>query len=270
MARKTPTILTPDGREVRLSRCHFARFDVDRHIPLFRELLAVERQRWPGETLWVIDPMAGTCTIHAIAMPGVETIGNEIEPPDVDIAHQLYPSCQSVVGDAADLDYEDGSFHAVITSPDFGNRGSDHHNAKDTHKPCQGRGCKGCGGLGVSLRRSYTHDLRYVTGDMSYQLDPANSGRYRSTDPRYWERQAAYWAEAFRVLKDGGLMVVDVKDGVEAGRVVAVVEPHRQLLESVGFAIETLIPLPMPGLRNGANGELRSDGHIIIVARKGR
>lgn len=236
---------------MRLAQVHCARFDMLRHIPLFRRLLAAEQQRHPGEELWVLDPMAGVCTIHAIAMPGVVTFANEIEAPYVEIGRQLYPGCESAVGDAADLAFEDEIFDAVIVSPDFGNRYADHHNA------CDG-----------STRRSYTHDLRHLTGDPSYQLDPRSSARHRATRREYWDRQICYWTEAYRVLSKGGLMVLDVKDGVEAKRTVEVVSGHRDILLDVGFAIETEMPLPAPGFRYGENNELRHDGHTVIMARK--
>lgn len=268
MAKPTPKLTTHDGRVVTLSRVHPARFDVERHLPLFRRLLKAEQQRCPGRDLWVLDPMAGVGTIHGIDLPGVVTVANEIERAWVDVSRQLWPERMSTCCDATTLPFDDATIDAVIVSPSFGNRYRDAHVNRDPHRACEGKGCKICDMTGISKRRSYTHDLRYLVGDKTVTLNEQNSGVLSAKSARYWELHVSAWAEALRVLRGDGLMVVDVKDVVEHGKIVPVVAGHRTILEDLGFGIEAEMPLPAAGLRYGANGDLRVDGHTVIVARK--
>ena len=95
----------------------------------------------------VLDVFSGVGGIHAIP---VSTFGVEIEP--------LWARQQAgpvVVGDATKLPIADNSVDAVITSPVYGNRMSDHHQAKDSSK-----------------RNTYTHAL-------GRQLSDRNAGKMK-------------------------------------------------------------------------------------------
>lgn len=284
MAKHTPIIETPDGRRIRLARCHPARYS-DAHVELFSRLFHHEAALL-GRPVRVLDPMCGVGNIHRCAGTLVVTVGNEIERPFVDVARQLWPDLVTVQGDAGALGFESGSFDAVAVSPDFGNRLADGHTAKD---PCRCRKvieagklvellptadptCKVCDGSGRSLRRSYTEDLRRLTGDLGYRLTAGSSAGSYAWQSTYWEKQERYWAEALRVLRPGGLFVLDVKDVVRTvkgeKRVVPVVAGHRQILDHLGFEVQGEVPLASEGLRFGENHELRVDGHSILVARR--
>lgn len=283
MAKRTPNITTPDGRTMTVARIHPARFS-DAHVELFSRLLEHEAVLL-GRPVRALDPMCGVGNVHRCASANVDTVGNEIERPFVHVARQLWPDRQTVQGDAGALGFESHSFDAVVVSPDFGNRLGDVHRAND---PCRCRKskvdgvlvvapvadprCGTCSGSGISLRRSYYHDLVRLTGDVDYRLTDGSSAGSYAWQAAYWTRQAAYWAEALRVLRPGGLMVLDAKDGVRTvkgqRRVVPVVAGHRKILESLGFDIEADVPLACDGLRFGENRELRVDGHAILIARR--
>jgi tRNA G10 N-methylase Trm11 len=106
----------------------------------------------------VVDPFAGTGRIHELShVPGVRTVGVEIEPEWARL------SSGTVVADALALPVADSSVHAICTSPTYGNRHADHHEACDP-----------------SLRRTYRHDL-------GRELHPNNSGRLQwGPDYREW------------------------------------------------------------------------------------
>ena len=72
--------------------------------------------------LYVLDPFAGIGTVHQLPY---RTIGVEIEP---DWAKQ-HPD--TIVGNAVNTPYDRDTFDAIVTSPCFGNRMADHHEAKD-------------------------------------------------------------------------------------------------------------------------------------------
>lgn len=86
----------------------------------------------------VLDPFAGVGRIHDLPRRIAETTGVEIEPE--------WAACRArtVEGDATALPADwTASFDVVATSPCYGNRIADHHEARDS--------CAGCGGTGVAL-----------------------------------------------------------------------------------------------------------------------
>lgn len=273
MARRTRQVVTRDGRTLTASQSHAAQYS-EHHFPIFDRLLAAEAGL-PARRLRVLDPMAGLGGIHHLSAMRYETVANEIEPVFVEVARQLHSDRETVCGDATALDFPDGSFDAVVVSPSYGSRLRDSHRARDFCKSCtgfaagwDGAPCRTCWGYGVSLRRSYTHDARRLAGDSKYTLDRRSSGTLSARSAAYWELHEKAWAEARRVLVDGGLMLLDVKDFVERYKVVPVAAGHRAILEALGFHVEAEVPVVADGLRNGANHSLRTDTQTILVARK--
>lgn len=202
---------------------HPARFTAD--------LLPVIRQHLPAGGR-VLDPMAGVGTLGA-------SFNNEIEP-------EWAAQCPGLVtvADARHLPYATATFDAIATSPTYGNRMADHHEARDG-----------------SRRHTYRHTL-------GRRLHEANTGAMQ-WGPAYREFHEAIWRECHRLLRPGGVLVVNVKDHVRAGRIVPVTAWHAECIEALGFHHVTTHKVPTPGQRHGANGNARLPYESVLVYSKG-
>lgn len=205
--------------------------------PHFVELLAGSKR--------LLDPFAGIGLIFDLApwLPGCEIHGVELEPAWA-AAHP-----QTRTGNALALEYPAEYFDAICTSPTYGNRMADHHNAKDG-----------------SYRHTYTHNLRNYTGKEDHQLHIDNSGKMHwGKEYREFHEQA--WAEAWRVLQPGGRFVLNVKDFVKAGEMQPVTAWHIETLTMLGFTLVEQREVETKGYRYGANRQ-RADYESVILLRK--
>lgn len=281
----------------------FPRYVLERLALILR---AEHRRLQLGGPLKVLDPFAGIGRIHDLPSDIADTVGVELEP---EWANQRE---RTIVGDATALPATwTRRFDAVVTSPTFGNRLADHHEAKDACSKCGGTGvdntpdgcadapmfcpvcgaactcgthrknlrahiaacstcaarrCKGCHGTGLTLRHTYRHAL-------GRPLSANNSGAMGWTGPegnKYRDLHKAAWVEAFRVVRPGGLILVDAKNHVRQGVEQRVVEWHAQALYDVGFRLAGVDELPAPGIRHGANADKRVLTERIIIGRKPR
>jgi ParB-like chromosome segregation protein Spo0J len=207
---------------------HPARYS-DELFQHFRELLDAHST--------VLDPFAGTGRIHELR-PRWETTGVELEPEWA----QLSP--HTIVGSALALPFPDEHFDAICTSPTYGNRLADHHDAADP-----------------GLRRSYTHDLGRT-------LTAGNSGVMHWGDTyRDFHEQA--WREAVRVLVEGGTFILNIKDHFRKGQWQDVAGWHVHALCDLGLYVEAVRPVATGNLRQGANGDLRVPDELVIAFGKG-
>ena len=174
--------------------------------------------------------------MHELANDTIDTVGVEIEP------EWAAQRAGTLVGDALMLPFADHTFDAVVTSPTYGNRFADHHNARDG-----------------SVRRSYTHDL-------GRGLHDHNSGKLHWGD-KYKDFHRRAWREARRVLVPYGYVVVNVSDHIRNKQQQPVVEWHLRTLHQLGFDIIDDISVVTPRQRFGANAKSRVQGEHIIIAR---
>ena len=191
-----------------------------------------------GNISTVLDPFAGTGKIHQLAEDGYETHGVEIEPEWA----TLDP--RTVVGSALYLPFDEHSFDAIVTSPTYGNRLADSHNAADPER-----------------RRSYTHDLGRT-------LHPDNSGAMQ-WGKRYREFHEAAWNEAYRVLRPGGAFLLNIKDHIRDGKRQEVPAWHLTYLLGLGFRYRWHVDVNAPGLRAGSNASARYSAETIYVMERG-
>lgn len=195
------------------------------------------------DELSLLDPFAGTGRCHL--MP-CQTVGVEIEPEWA----AMHP--RTMEGDATDLSFEDDSMDLIFTSPVYGNRFSDHHEARDN-----------------STRRSYTHDI-------GHQLNPANAGAmtFANSQPSYAPYRLlhrAAWAEVARVHKPDSLFILNVSNFIHKvkGEDVEhlVMQWHVARLLELGYRLtQSPIPVETPRMRYGAN-RTRADSEFLVLLR---
>ena len=143
-------------------------------------------------------------------------------------------------GSALDLPWAAGAFDAIVTSPTYGNRMADHHEARDG-----------------SRRHTYRHAL-------GRQLSADNSGALQWGDHyREFHRQA--WREARRVLRPGGRFVLNCKDHLRRGERQHVTDWHIGELQRLGFVLLDRVQVDCPGQRHGANAHLRMSFETVAV-----
>lgn len=228
-----------------------------------------------GEPCRVLDPFAGTGGIHALALDGlIEVIGVELEP-EWAVNHP-----DTRVGNALELPLGDRSVHVVATSPCFGNRMADHHEAADVCRACAGTGsvvveiatvatgkvayqrhatCPDCKGRGLTRRNTYRHVLgRKLSKESAAGL-------------QWGEKYRAFHSEAIdeweRVLVPGGLAIVNMKNHIRGHREQRVVEWWLNELIVNGWAVVEVLDVVSVGNRFGANGDQRVESEAVIVVR---
>jgi hypothetical protein len=184
----------------------------------------------------VLDPMAGTGRIHELP---AQTVGIELEPEWA----AYHPD--TIVGDCMDvakiLDNE--SFDAIMVSPTWGNRMADHHNAKDDSK-----------------RNTYKHQL-------GRDPSPGSSCVMQfGTDYKLFHAKA--WMACLKVLRRRGYFVINTKDFIRDGEVIPVHQWHIATLELLDLNLLEEYFIPTPGLREGANHNLRVEGEWVSVLQK--
>ncbi len=186
-----------------------------------------------------LDPFGGTGKIFRIEqfVEGVDIECVELEPE-----WAAYDS-RITLGNALHLPFQPESFNWVCTSPTYGNRMADHHEARD-----------------CSRRNTYRHAI-------GRKLHPDNSGALQWGDGyRAFHLQA--WSEVFRVLLPSGLFVLNVKDHIRSGHVIPVCEWHKTAVLSLGFHLQSEHKAQCPGNRQGKNGNVRIDYEMVYCFRK--
>jgi DNA modification methylase len=199
-------------------------------LPLFEKILFDSGLHKDSK---VLDPFAGTGKIHSLPF---DTQGIEIEPEWA----SMHP--KTLCADSTAMPFADDVFDAICTSPTYGNRMADHHDAKDGTK-----------------RNTYTHVL-------GRQLKENNTGKMHWGDD-YKRLHESVYAECARVLKPGGVFIVNMKNHIRKGVEIDVNKWHIECIIRLGFDLESIIPVPLKGNGYGANGNVRTGVEYINVLR---
>lgn len=203
---------------------HPAKFSDSLLLTLEKALVGYEK---------ILDPFAGTGKIRTVR-PDCYLL--EIEPEWAAIR-------KAAVGDAHAMPWPDGCFDAVVTSPTYGNRMADHHNARDGSK-----------------RNTYRHTL-------GRELSPNNSGALQ-WGPAYRMFHYKAWQEVRRVLRPDGRFVLNISDHIRKGKLVPVTHFHILLLVMMGFDFIKHHQIETKRQRQGANGALRSQYESVLIFQK--
>lgn len=210
----------------------------------------------------VLDPFAGIGRIHELPAGQFSTVGGELEPEWANL------SDGTIVADALDFPAPDDEYDAVVTSPTWGNRMADHHEARDACKACDGTGvadmldrvpCPKCKGGGLSHRNTYRHALGRMPTDGASSI--------MQFGPQYRRFHRDWIVEAIRLVHPGGLIIVNVANHLRKGVEVDVVGWWLGALVGEGLYVRAVDWIPAAKMRVGANADLRVDGEVNVVTQ---
>lgn len=186
----------------------------------------------------VLDPFAGTGKLKLIKP---DAYLNELE---FEWSIQGKPA-NAICGNALYLPYKNETFDSIIVSPTYSNRMADHHIAKDNSK-----------------RLTYTHQL-------GRQLHNDNSGKMQ-WGKEYKDFHEKAWLESDRVLKCGGMFILNISNHIRKGVEIDVSSWHKEYLTNVlGYAIVNVEKIETPRLKMGSNYNIRVSFEYLFVLKKG-
>jgi DNA modification methylase len=207
-------------------------------IPVFADLVKSK-----GANI-VLDPFGGVGTIGDIKTHGYQgqVWVNELEGEWVS-QHSRHDVDRSMTGDARKMPIKTGEVDMIVTSPTYGNL------------------------LGKSrLQSQELHTLSYANA-LGRSLSEGNTGSTLFTD-KYRSIHREAYKEFFRVLKDDGTAVINVKDPISKGQRVPVTDFHIQAMEEAGFKLVDTIEIKAKGLPEGGLKTPKVDTESILVFEK--
>jgi len=242
------------------------------------DVLAELIRDWEGP---ILDPYAGIGRVHELGRD--DTLGIEIEPEWAN-EHQrttwadsskIVPSAsdhgflvfpRQLAGPKSGLDWvEKSTFNkvlprpnAIVTSPDYGNRMSDQY--LGTPEEQRLRAEKGA----MPRRRGYAISL-------GRKVSPGSTAGF-SFGPQYRALHAEIFTAVTGVCLPDARLALNVSDffetrpGDDGPSRVHVVSFWVELIASLGWVVERLIPVGTRRFRDGANSDLRVDAETVIVA----
>lgn len=193
-----------------------------------------------GRPLYVLDPFAGIGGVHLLGGKDDRTLGIELEKEWAD-QHQF-----TICGDARQLieicESENFPTNCIVTSPCYGNRMADHHDAKDSSK-----------------RMTYKHQLgRDLTEGSAAVMQWGEE--YRDFHKLIWRR-----CTDLVVGRHPAHFILNCKDHVRGGEVQDVSLWHIETLESLGWELLDVEIVDTPGMGFGANRSLRAPEYVAML-----
>lgn len=238
-----------------------------------RQTLAEHAPTSPLFPVTVLDVFAGPGGIHQLEADGYATTGVELEPEWAD-AHP-----RTRVGDATALPFDPATFDVVCTSPCYGNRMADTYDGtRDRCTICGGDGvaravagnrlpdepCEPCDGTGLRPSKRYTYTV-------ALGRHPSDgSAAALQWGPEYRDLHRRAWAEAHRVLRPAGLLLLNISDHIRQFRPQGVDIWHANALGELGFTLLEQRAIATPRSKNGANRDARALCEWLLVFRKAR
>jgi DNA modification methylase len=109
-------------------------------------------------------------------------------------------------------------------------------------------------------RHTYRHSLNRA-------LTANNSGAMQ-WGAKYKELHMKAWLECYRVLKVGGVFILNISDHIRNGAVVPVTQWHVDEIIKIGFTQIEHIKAETKRQRHGQNGGLRLGHESVVVFNK--
>ena len=220
-------------------------------------IIAMEQMYWEetgrfGNYMNILDPFGGVGTVHTIqtvlgsaayrSSPWCKLTTTAVEIEE-EWAVESSGKGHTVHADVLDWEPE-GKFDVICTSPCYGNRMADHHEAKED-----------------SVRNTYRHKLgRPLTEGSAAGMQWGDA---------YKNFHLVAWKKVYRLLQWDGLFILNVKDHIRKGEVMPVVAWHHEVITGIfGNTPIYSMKVPVKGNRQGENHELRVDHEMIYVWRK--
>lgn len=217
----------------------------------------------------ILDPFGGTGGLHDIGevvrerrAQHVTTYVNELEAEWAAESAEYGPTrcgdfftfepgvsdkfwCKWGEEDPSFVLYDEPKFDMIITSPTYGNRMADKHNARDSSK-----------------RMTYKHQL-------GHDLSDNNSGGMQ-WGPAYRTFHGRAWSRVKDLLTDDGYFILNVKDHVRAGKIIKVAQWHVDAATRLGFKVEERRQVHTSGMGFGQHQQtLKVDHEEVVVFTKG-
>lgn len=203
-----------------------------------------------GRPFMILDPFGGVGKVFELEgrlVGDVECWMMELEPEWADQAVSTYSTDRVLCGDSiqgmAKLIAHEHRFDCVVTSPVYGNRMSDHHEAKDQ-----------------SRRHTYRHYL-------GRRLTDNNAGMLQ-WGPKYRDFHETAWELATALVRPGGYMVLNVSDHIRKNQVQRVTTWHVKTLLRLGWTMVWARKVKTQRQRQGSNGDVRVDGEMVYLLRR--
>jgi hypothetical protein len=197
---------------------------------------------------FVVDCFAGTCQL--IRVLGLGFTGHlfmvELQPKWM--PRLFHPQVTLWPGNALYLPFPSGSVPCFCSSPCYGNRFSDHHNAKDPY-----------------LRESYHHCHIRCTG---VELEPGNAGILNFKEPEYKIFHYRHLIEVYRCLAPGGNYILNMSNHMRLQKEIQVVAWWLEAAKVCGFVVDDDLAIRTKRMRKGQNHLERVEHEHIITLRK--
>lgn len=201
-------------------------------------------QSAPLSSMVLLDPFAGEGKIFDIATQGIwpgRVKALELEKEWARVREG------TTVGDTLNLNryWPNDTFDFIVTSPPYGTRMADDHNARDDSKRNTYRHR-----LGRPLSKNSSANLQWDHPQMLYQLF-----------------MTLCYVRFTNALRDKGIFILNVSDHIRGGKRIQAVRWHKAAVHAVGFELLADYKVKTRRNRQGENGDKRVPYERVLVYR---